>query len=441
MGEPTAVVLTCGENPKEPGLDIIRDTRPEKRKKKLAWSATGIGTLAIAVFGWQLLPTGAPTMDTAMVWSDTVAHGTLIRQVRGPGTLVPEQMRWITALTAGRIEQILSLPGTDVSAGDLIMRLSNPDVDMQLLQAQQQLSQAHASLVQLRTNLKMQELQQRATTATVRADYLEAERTHRINQQLFDENPDLVARADLDRSRESVEALRLRLETEEERLDVISGTSQEQVSAQEEQMKRLADLVQFSQDRIQSMQVTAPVSGVLAPLDIPLQEGQWVQSGQALSRVVVPGRLKAEIRIPQTQAQDIVVGQVAMIDTRTDTIEGRVVRIDPAVRSGTVTIDVALPPNLPPSARPDLSVDGNVIVERLDDVIHMGRPTFGQANQQMSLFKVVEGGRFAERVTVRLGASSVNDVEVRDGLRPGDVVILSDMSQWDGFDRVRLRSR
>ena len=196
-------------------MDIIRDTRPEKRKKKLAWSAAGIGTLAIAVVGWQLLPSGAPTMDASIVWSDTVAHGTLIRQVRGPGTLVPEQMRWITALTAGRIEQILSLPGTDVSAGDLIMRLSNPDVDMQLLQAQQQLSAAHASLVQLRTNLRMQELQQRATAATVRADYLEAERTHRINQQLFDENPDLVARADLDRSRESVEALRLRLETEE----------------------------------------------------------------------------------------------------------------------------------------------------------------------------------------------------------------------------------
>ena len=422
-------------------MDIIRDTRPEKRKRKLAWTAAGIGTLAIAVFGWQLLPSGAPTMDTAMIWSDTVAHGTLVRQVRGPGTLVPEQMRWITALTAGRIEQILSLPGTDVSADDLIMRLSNPDVDMQLLQAQQQLSQAHASLVQLRSNLRMQELQQRATAATVRADYLEAERTHRINQQLFDENPDLVARADLDRSRESVEALRLRLETEEERLDVIGDTSQDQISAQEEQITRLADLVRFSQDRIGSMQVTAPVSGVLAPLDIPLQEGQWVQSGQALSRVVVPGRLKAEIRIPQTQAQDIAVGQDAMIDTRTDTIQGRVVRIDPAVRSGTVTIDVALPPDLPPSARPDLSVDGNVIVERLDDVIHMGRPTFGQANQQMSLFRVVEDGRFAERVTVRLGATSVNDVEVLEGLRPGDVVILSDMSQWDGFNRVRLRSR
>ncbi|MYH49759.1 MAG: HlyD family efflux transporter periplasmic adaptor subunit [Gammaproteobacteria bacterium] len=422
-------------------MDIIRDTRPEKRKKKLVLSAAGIGTLATAVFGWQLLPSGVPTMDSAMVWSDTVAQGTLVRQVRGPGTLVPEQMRWITALTAGRIEQILSLPGTDVSAGDLIMSLSNPDVDMQLLQAQQQLSQAHASLVQLRASLRMQELQQRAATATVRADYLEAERIHRSNQQLFDANPDFVARADLDRSRESAEALRLRLETEEERLGVIEGTSQEQVSAQEEQITRLVDLVQFSQDRIGSMHVTAPVSGVLAPLDIPLQEGQWVQSGQSLSRVVVPGRLKAEIRIPQTQAQDIAVGQVAVIDTRTDTIQGQVVRIDPAVRSGTVTIDVALPPDLPPSARPDLSVDGNVIVERLEDVIHMGRPTFGQANQQLSLFKLVDGGRFAERVTVRLGASSVNDVEVREGLRPGDVVILSDMSQWDGFNRVKLRNR
>lgn len=420
-------------------MDIIRDTGPRKRSKRLAWSATAIGAFAIAVFGWQLLPSGVPIVDAAVVWSDTVAHGTLIRQVRGPGTLVPEQMRWITAVTAGRIEQILSLPGTDVSAGDLIMRLSNPDVDMQLLQAQQQLSAAHASLVQLRTSLRMQELQQRATTATVRADYLEAERIHRINQQLFDENPELVARADLDRSRESVEALSLRLETEAERLAVIQATSGEQISAQEEQITRLADLVRFSRDRIQSMQVTASVSGVLAPLDIPLQEGQWVQSGQALSRVVVPGRLKAEIRIPQTQAQEIAVGQAAMIDTRTDTIEGRVVRIDPAVRSGTVTIDVALPPSLPPSARPDLSVDGSVIVERLDDIVHMGRPTFGQANQQMSLFKVVDGGRFAERVTVRLGASSLNDIEVREGLQPGDVVILSDMSQWDGFNRVRLR--
>jgi hypothetical protein len=181
-----------------------------------------------------------------------------------------------------------------------------------------------------------------------------------------------------------------------------------------------------------------PVAGVLAALEIPLQEGQWVQSGQNLSRVVVPGRLKAEIRITQTQAQDIVIGQNALIDTRTDTIMGQVTRIDPAVRNGTVTIDVTLA-ELPPSARPDLSVDGNVIIERLDDVTFVGRPTFGQANQRVSIFKVSIDGQYADRVTVQLGASSVNEMEVEEGLEPGDVVILSDMSRWDGFDRVRLR--
>jgi hypothetical protein len=220
----------------------------------------------------------------------------------------------------------------------------------------------------------------------------------------------------------------------------MEGTAQVQLDAQEDQIARLVELVQFNDDRLQSMDVDVPVGGVLAPLEIPLQEGQWVQSGQQLSRVVVPGRLKAEIRITQTQAQDIVIGQVALIDTRTDTIEGSVTRIDPAVRSGTVTIDVSLPDNLPGSARPDLSVDGNVIIERLDDVTYVGRPTFGQANQRVSIFKVTPDGQFADRVTIQLGASSVNDMQVLDGLQEGDVVILSDMSRWDGYDRVRLRS-
>jgi multidrug resistance efflux pump len=359
--------------------------------------------------------------------------------VRGPGTLVPEQMRWITAVTAGRIEQILSLPGTEVKQGELIMRMSNPDVDMQLLQAQQQLSQARAGLAQLRTNLQTQELTQRGTIATVRTQFLDAERNYGTNQRLFDENPNLVARADLDRSKELVDELRTRLQIEEDRLEVMQTTSQEQIDAQTEQIARLEELVRFNRDRLQSMQVDVPVAGVLAALEVQLQEGQWVQSGQNLSRVVVPGRLKAEIRITQTQAQDIVIGQTALIDTRTDTIAGQVTRIDPAVRNGTVTIDVTLPAELPPSARPDLSVDGNVIIERLDDVTYVGRPTFGQANQRVSIFKVTPDGAYADRVTVQLGASSVNDIEVQDGLAPGDVVILSDMSRWDGFDRVRLR--
>ncbi|MEX2467754.1 MAG: HlyD family efflux transporter periplasmic adaptor subunit [Gemmatimonadota bacterium] len=419
-------------------MDIIRDTKPQKKRKKVIWSLAAIALLGLTIFVPRLLPTAAPTVDGNTVWMDTVEFGTLIRQVRGPGTLVPEQRRFITAVTPGRIEQIVSLPGTEVQAGDVIMRMSNPDVDMQLLQAQQQLSEARAQLAQLRTNLQTGELTQRGTVATVRTQFLDAKRNYDTNQRLFDENPDLVALADLERSRESMEELELRLEIEEDRLQVMESTASVQILAQEEQINRLEEMVQFNRDRLESMDVTVPVSGVLAPTELALQEGQWVQSGQTLSLVVVPGRLKAEVRITQTQAQDIIIGQVALIDTRSDTIEGQVVRIDPAVRNGTVTIDVALPPDLPSSARPDLSVDGNVIIERLDEVTFMGRPTFGQANSRVSIFRVTDDGEYAERVTVQLGASSVNDIEVRDGLREGDVVLLNDMSRWDGFDRVRI---
>jgi HlyD family secretion protein len=213
----------------------------------------------------------------------------------------------------------------------------------------------------------------------------------------------------------------------------------DQIAAQELQVQRLQDQVTFNRERLASLVVKAPNAGILSPVANPLQEGQYVLSGQELARIVVPGRLKAEIRITQTQAQEIVVGQVALVDTRTDTIEGRVTRIDPSVRQGTVTIDVSLPTPLPASARPDLSVDGNVVIERLDDVIYVGRPQFGQANQRVSIFRVTPDGAGAERVPVLLGSSSVNEIEVREGLQPGDVVILTDMSQFDGFDRVRIR--
>lgn len=421
-------------------MDIIRDTKPQKKRKKVVWSLGAIALLALTVFVPRLLPTAAPSVEGATVWRDTVEFGTMIRQVRGPGTLVPEQTRWITAVTPGRIEQIISLPGTQVTQGEVIMRMSNPDVDMQLLTARQQLAQAQAGLAQLRATLATQELTQRGTVATVRSQSLDAQRVYATNQRLFDENPDLVARADLDRSREAMEALELQLQVEEDRLEVMENSQQDQIDAQQDQIRSLAELVQFNQDRLLSMAVTVPQTGVIAPLDIPLQEGQWVQSGQQLSRVVDPTGLKAEIRITQTQAQDIVLGQAALIDTRTDTIEGRVTRIDPAVRNGTVTIDVSLPDDLPASARPDLSVDGNVIIDRLDDITFVGRPTFGQPNQRVSIFKMTPDGEFAERVTIQLGASSVNDIQVLEGLQEGDIVILSDMSRWDGFDRVKIRN-
>jgi multidrug resistance efflux pump len=375
----------------------------------------------------------------ATTWKYTVTRGTLVRQIRGPGTLVPEQARLITAVTAGRIEQILLLPGSPVKPGEVIMRLSNPDEDMQLLQAQQQLSQAEAQLAQLIANVKTQELTQAQTVAQVRTQVLEANRQYETNRRLFETNRDLVAQSDLDRSHEQAEDLKTRLRLEEQRAEVLMSSQAEQVSAQQTQIQRLREIVDFRQNRLASLDLSSNVEGVLSPLDLPLQEGQWITAGQQLARVVVPGRLKAEIRIAQTQAQEIVVGQTALIDTRTDSIYGQVVRIDPAVRGGTVTIDVALPTELPASARPDLSVDGNVIIESIPDALYIGRPSFGQANQRVMMFKLVEGGAYAERVPVEFGAASVSEIEVRSGLEPGDVVILSDMSQWDAFDRVRLR--
>lgn len=417
-------------------MDIIREQKPKKNKRIIQASVAVVAVILITI-GLRSLQPAAPSVDRAIVWMDTVQRGTMVRQVRGPGTLVPENMRWITAVTAGRIEQRHLLPGAQIDSSTLILRLSNPDVEVQLLQSQQQLSQAQAQLITLRSNLATARLTQQGLVAQTRTQYLDAKRVFDQNQMLFDRNPDLVAQADLDRSRELAEELEARLQIERERLEVLASSVEEQIDAQRTQVRRLTDIVQFNAERLASLEVTAGVSGVLA--ELPVQEGEWVQAGGTLARVVQPGRLRAEIRIPQTQAQDVAVGQVAFIDTRNDTIQGTVTRIDPAVQSGTITIDVTLPAELPRSARPDLSVDGTVEIDRLDDVIYMGRPAFGQANNRVGVFRLVEGGNYAERVNVQLGESSVNEIEVREGLQPGDIVILTDMSQWDGYERIRLR--
>ena len=417
-------------------MDIARDPKP-KKKKRIIQGAVAVLSLILVTGALRSLKPAAPSVDRATVWMDTVQRGTMIRQVRGPGTLVPEQMRWITAVTAGRVEERIVLPGTEVTAETVIMRLSNPDVEVQMLQAQQQLSSAQANLISLRSNLETQRLTQKGLVAQTRTLFLEARRAYETNQALYDKNPELVAGNDLARTKDSAEELEVRLELEKERLEVLASSVGEQMEAQQRQVDRLAAVARFNEERVASMVVQAGVDGVLA--EMPLQEGQWAIAGATLARVVQPGRLKAELRIPQTQAQDIVVGQIANIDTRNDTIQGQVTRIDPAVQNGTVTIDVTLPPDLPRSARPDLSVDGTVVIDRLDDVVYVGRPAYGQANSRVGIFKLVEDGTHAERTNVMLGASSVNEIEVQEGLQPGDIVILSDMSQWDGFDRVKLR--
>ncbi len=417
-------------------MDIIREQKP-KGKKRIVQASAGIVVLILITWGLSSLKPAAPAVDRATVWTDTVQFGTFVRAVRGNGTLVPEEMRYITAVTAGRVEQRYLLPGVAIDSTTVILRLSNPDVEIQLLQSQQQLSQAQVQLITLRSGLATQRLTQEGMVAQTRTQHLDAKRVLDQNQRLFDRNPDLVAQAELDRSRELAEELETRLSLEQERLEVLASSVEEQISAQEAQVRRLQEIVVFNTTRLASLEVTAGVSGVLA--ELPVQEGEWVQAGGSLARVVQPGRLRAEVRIPQTQAQDIVVGQTAYIDTRNDTIMGRVSRIDPAVQNAAVLIDVSLPADLPRSARPDLTIDGTVEIERLEDVIYVGRPAFGQANSRVGIFKLVEDGNYAERVSVQLGASSVNEIEVMEGLEPGDIVILSPMDQWDGYDRVRLR--
>jgi len=418
-------------------VDIARDPKPKTRKRILQWAIGAVALIGVTI-GLRNLEPAAPTVDAATVWMDTVQHGTMVRQVRGPGTLVPEQMRWVTALTAGRVEQIVVLPGTEIDANTVIIRMSNPDVDVALLQAQQTLNNAEATLIQTRSTLETQRLGQASLVAQMRTLFQNAQREHATNQRLYDTNPELVAATELARTGDAVAEAEQRVQIEEEQVALLTVSAVDQVNAQLINIESLADIVAFQRNRVSSMEVTAGVAGVLA--ELPLDEGQWVQSGETLARVVQPGRLKAEVRIPQTQAQDITAGQTAYIDTRNDTIVGQVVRIDPSVQNGTVTIDVALPRDLPRSARSDMSIDGNVEIQRLDDVTYVGRPAYGQANQRVGMFKVVEDGQFAERINVTLGASSVNEIQVIEGLQEGDIVILSDMSNWDGFDRVRLRN-
>ena len=417
-------------------MDIIRDPKPRTRRRAIR-IAIVIGVVVLVTAGLRALRPAAPSVDRATVWTDTVARGTMIRQVRGPGTLVPRQRRFITAVTAGRVEQLNLLPGAEIDEETILMRLSNPDVEVQLLQSQQQFSSARATLLQLRSSLRTQLLTQEGLVAQTRTQQRQAQRDYETNQRLYDRNPELVAANELARTMDVAEDLTTRLELETSRLKVLTEAVDEQVAAQEDQVTRLRSIVEFNRERLASLEVRAGVAGVVA--DLPVEEGQWVQSGGTLARVDQPGRLKAEIRIPQTQAQDVALGQVALVDTRNDTIRGTVTRIDPAVQNGTVTIDVTLPDELPPSARPDLSVDGNVIIDRLDDIIHMGRPTYGQANAQVGLFVLTADETHAERRTVLFGQSSVTEIQILEGLRPGEVVILSDMSAWDGHERVRLR--
>jgi HlyD family secretion protein len=414
-------------------VDIPR--APQKnRRKQLYIGAAALGVVGLTAALWAMEP-AAPSVDRATIWTDSARRGEMIRQVRGPGTLVPENARWLVAITPGRVERIHVRPGQVVDAETVVLELSNPDVQVEGLNAERQLAAAEADLANLQSSLETQLLEQRSSVALARMQQRDAGRRLEASRGLAERN--LIPRIELQRLEDEYEERSSRLSHEEERLGILSSTLEGRLQAQRRQVDRLRAISAFQRERATSMQVRAGSAGVIQ--DLTLEVGQWVMPGQTVARVVEPGRLMAVLRIPETLARDLTIGQGAAIDTRNGVVQGRVIRIDPAVQSGAVTVDVALEGELPRGARPDLSVDGVIEIERLTDVIHVGRPAYGQPHSMVSLWKVVDNGRAAVRVPVRLGRASVNVVEVEDGLEPGDIVILSDLSSHDRVDRIRIQ--
>ncbi|MBX6330959.1 MAG: HlyD family efflux transporter periplasmic adaptor subunit [Gemmatimonadaceae bacterium] len=414
-------------------MDIPREPRSKKKKYVIGGLAVGGVVLITAALG-RLEP-AAPSVDRSTLWIDTVRRGEMVRQVRGPGTLEPEQVLYISAVTGGRVDQIYVRPGTKVAANTLILQMSNPDVQLEALTAEQQLSAAQAQLASLETTLETQRLTQEGAVATARADYQTAKRAADVAEPLAQKG--LLSPKDVGDARDKAQEAEARYHAATEQLEVLSKSIKEQIALQRQTVERLKAIVEFQRKRVESMQVRAGFDGVLQDMD--LQPGQWVQAGTLLAKVAQPGRLKAVLRIPETQAKDVQLGQPAAIDTRNGIVSGHVIRMDPSAQNGTVTVDVALDGKLPSGARPELSVDGTIEIERLKDVLYVGRPAYGQAESTVGLFKLAPDGKEATRVNVKLGRSSVNTIEVVQGLNVGDRVIISDMSAMDSHDRVRLR--
>jgi HlyD family secretion protein len=420
--------------PRQSVVDIPRKPR-NKRRRNLIIGACAVMSVALITFALSRLRGAAPVVDRGGLWTDSVKRGPMLREVKGPGTLVPEQIRLITADTAGRVERIPLRPGAQVEPGTILLELSNPDVMLQALDAERQLAQAEADLINLRATTHGNTLITKSGLATLEAQAADAERRAKADQKLA--NDGVISEVDAQMQVERSAELRSRLEFERKRLGVVAGSGKEQVAAQQAQIQRMKNVVAFRRQQVESMKVRSIDRGVLS--ELPLELGQWVTPGALLAKVVQPERLKAVLRIPETQARDLALQLPAVVDTRNGVVKGKVSRISPSANQGSVEVDVSLPAELPRGARPDLTVEGTIEIEKLQNVLFVGRPAGAQPGGQAELFRLVKGGDEAQRVKVRLGRSSVSTVEVLDGLAEGDAVILSDMSQWDTTDRVRLR--
>lgn len=416
-------------------MDIARPS--PARKRRLVRTLYALGGLAVAAaitLGLARLKPAAPAVERGTVWVDTVKRGPMLRQVRGLGTLVPEEIRWIPAITEGRVERILVKPGTMVKRDTVLLELSNPELDLQALDADWQLKAAEAEYINLKVRLESQLLDQQAGTATIQAQWHQARLQADADEELAKSG--LVSDLTMKISQSRTEELANRLEIERKRLDISTESVKTQLAVQEARLEQLRALARLKRGQVEGLRVRAGIEGVLQQM--PVEVGQRIAPGATLAKVTQPSRLKAELKIAETQAKDIQIGQPASIDTRNGIVPGRVSRIDPAVQNGTVTVDVAIGGTLPKGARPDLSVDGTIELERLEDVLYVGRPAFGQEQSVVGLFRLENGGSGAARVKVKLGRSSVNTVEILEGLKEGDQVILSDTSAWDDFDRLRL---
>src|SRR6184192_2422313 len=416
-------------------MDIARpDLATKKRKRRIVFMVATAFALAVTTILLSRLKPAAPSVDRSSVWIDTVKRGPMVRQVRGLGTLVPEDIRWIPANTEGRVEKIMVWPGTHVQADSIILELSSPELEQAAHDAELQATAAEAELTTLRATLQRGLLDQEATTAKAKSDYEQAKMERETNDQLAKNG--LIAELQYKTSKVKEAELANRNEIEQKRLSFAHDSIDPQLASKQAAVDQAKQLAKLKADQVEALHVRAGMSGVLQQL--PVQIGQRMKIGDNLARVADPTKLKAQVKIAETQAKDIQIGQKAAIDTRNGVANGHVTRVDPAVEQGTVNVEVALDEALPKGARPDLSVDGTIELEHLDDVIYVGRPAFGQENNTVGMFKLVNGTSQATRTPVKLGKSSVNTIQILDGLQPGDQVILSDTSAWDAHDRIRL---
>lgn len=418
-------------------MDISRpDIKRKKLRRQVILAGCAVLVVGVAAFFVTRLKPAAPEVERATVWTDTVKRGPLLRQVRGPGTLVPreDKIRLIPAETEATVVRIRVLPGAKVQPDTVLMDLVDPTLQQELLDAQLQLKGAEADYINTRAKVESDLMDQKAAGATVNADFSQAQLQAKTDKSLYDLG--VISGLTYSASKGKADELVTRNNLEKQRLTLNEKAIETQLSVQQTKVDQAKALLALKQKQLDALSVRAGISGVLVELDH--QVGEHVTAGTTLAKVVQPDQLKASLKIAETQARDIQIGQPAEIDTHNGVIDGQVTRIDPAVLNGTVTVDVELAGALPQGARPDLSVDGTIDLERMKDVLYVGRPAFGNENSTISLFKLSPDGKTAVRVPVKVGRASVNSIQILEGLQAGDTVILSDMSRWDNTDRIRL---